>query len=305
MTIQQNTDRIQTTHIGSLPRPHDLLDMMKAKFTGEAYDQAALDHFAAQIGGGRRAQAGRHAASTSSPTANSPSPASSPISRSGWRASKRARTRSSILFQKEVEAFPEYYAEYFKEAMMGGTIVPISAGRLRRPGEISRREGGAERHRQRQGRREGRRRARPIMSFCRRPRRPASASTSTTRPTKNISTRSRTRCRKEYKAIIDAGILLQVDDPFLPDIFVEPGLDDKQMKRRAEIYVEAINVGAQGHSGRTRALPYLLRHQRRPTPLRSRTRRTSSNTCSRSTPAPTASKRPTRATSTSITCSRA
>ena len=29
--MQQNTDRIQTTHIGSLPRPHDLLDVLKAK----------------------------------------------------------------------------------------------------------------------------------------------------------------------------------------------------------------------------------------------------------------------------------
>ena len=51
---------------------------------------------------------------------------------------------------------------------------------------------------------------------------------------------------KEYRAIIAAGILLQVDDPFLPDIFVEPGLDEKQKKRRAEIYVEATNAALQG-----------------------------------------------------------
>ena len=37
MTIQQNTDRIQTTHIGSLPRPHALLDMMKAKYSGNSF----------------------------------------------------------------------------------------------------------------------------------------------------------------------------------------------------------------------------------------------------------------------------
>ena len=34
MTIQQNTDRILTTHIGSLPRPIPVLDMMKAKYAG-------------------------------------------------------------------------------------------------------------------------------------------------------------------------------------------------------------------------------------------------------------------------------
>ena len=47
MHIQQNTDHIQTTHIGSLPRPHKLLDMLKAKFAGEAYDAAALEATAA------------------------------------------------------------------------------------------------------------------------------------------------------------------------------------------------------------------------------------------------------------------
>jgi 5-methyltetrahydropteroyltriglutamate--homocysteine methyltransferase len=51
---------------------------------------------------------------------------------------------------------------------------------------------------------------------------------------------------KEYKAITDAGILVQIDDPFLPDIFVEPGLDEKQMKRRAQIYAEAVNTGLKG-----------------------------------------------------------
>ena len=40
MTGQQNTDRILTTHVGSLPRPHDLLDMMKARLAGLSRDEA-------------------------------------------------------------------------------------------------------------------------------------------------------------------------------------------------------------------------------------------------------------------------
>jgi 5-methyltetrahydropteroyltriglutamate--homocysteine methyltransferase len=51
---------------------------------------------------------------------------------------------------------------------------------------------------------------------------------------------------KEYRAIVDAGILVQIDDPFLPDIFYEVGLDDVQKKRRAQIYVEAINTALKG-----------------------------------------------------------
>jgi 5-methyltetrahydropteroyltriglutamate--homocysteine methyltransferase len=51
---------------------------------------------------------------------------------------------------------------------------------------------------------------------------------------------------KEYRAIVDAGVLVQIDDPFLPDIFYEVGLDDAQKKRRAQIYVEAINGALKG-----------------------------------------------------------
>ncbi|MGP0094758.1 MAG: TetR family transcriptional regulator [Xanthobacteraceae bacterium] len=42
------------------------------------------------------------------------------------------------------------------------------------------------------------------------------------------------------------GLMVQVDDPFLPDIFVEPALDDTQKKRRAEVYVEATNAALAG-----------------------------------------------------------
>ncbi|HXX04297.1 MAG TPA: hypothetical protein VEJ37_08170 [Xanthobacteraceae bacterium] len=42
MQLQQNTDRIQTTHIGSLPRPRALLDAIKAKYSGQIYDEKAF-----------------------------------------------------------------------------------------------------------------------------------------------------------------------------------------------------------------------------------------------------------------------
>ncbi len=41
MAGQQNTDRIQTTHMGSLARPHSLLDVMRLKYSGQPYDEAA------------------------------------------------------------------------------------------------------------------------------------------------------------------------------------------------------------------------------------------------------------------------
>ncbi len=43
MSIQQSTNRILTTHVGSLPRPNDLLDLMKAKMTSLGYDQEVYE----------------------------------------------------------------------------------------------------------------------------------------------------------------------------------------------------------------------------------------------------------------------
>src|SRR5215469_5101618 len=39
MPTQQNIDHIQTTHTGSLPRPHHLLGLLKAKFEGKSFDE--------------------------------------------------------------------------------------------------------------------------------------------------------------------------------------------------------------------------------------------------------------------------
>ena len=52
--------------------------------------------------------------------------------------------------------------------------------------------------------------------------------------------------REEYLAIVDAGFLLQVDEPFLADIFVEPGLDADAMARKAALYVEVLNHSLRG-----------------------------------------------------------
>jgi 5-methyltetrahydropteroyltriglutamate--homocysteine methyltransferase len=41
--MKQSVNRIFTTHVGSLPRPADLLDLMKARVAGLAYDRGAYD----------------------------------------------------------------------------------------------------------------------------------------------------------------------------------------------------------------------------------------------------------------------
>src|SRR5437867_3331581 len=41
--MKRSSDRILTTHVGSLPRPDDLIPLLQAKDAGQPYDAAALD----------------------------------------------------------------------------------------------------------------------------------------------------------------------------------------------------------------------------------------------------------------------
>ena len=52
--------------------------------------------------------------------------------------------------------------------------------------------------------------------------------------------------REEYEAIVDAGFVLQIDDPFLTEIFSLPSLSAAERRRAAEMWVEALNHALAG-----------------------------------------------------------
>ena len=244
MTLQQNVDRIQTTHIGSLPRPHELLDLMKAKFTGQPYDRNLYDATVKRS----VAQAVRRQVECGIDIVTD-----GEFSKPGFFTYIQERlegfearpNQKMKLFQQEVAAFPEYYAQYFKEAMMGGAIVKLApvvcVGPIKYRGEkflqididnlkAAAAAAGVPNHR----------------LFL-----PATAASGVGineyyKSDEEYFHALAAELSKEYKAIVAADILVQIDDPFLPDIFVEPGLDDAQKKRRAQIYVEATNSALQG-----------------------------------------------------------
>ncbi len=244
MGVQNNTDRIQTTHIGSLPRPHDLLDLMKAKLNKQPYDDKAYQALLAKSVADcvrRQVDCGIDFVTDGE------------FSKPGFFTYIQERlegfearpNQKLILFQQEVAAFPEYYAEYFKQAMMGGTIIPITpvvcVGPVKYRGDkplqidIANVKAAAKAAGVPDSR-----------SFL-----PATAPSGV-----GINEYYKTdeeyfhalaaELNKEYRAIVAAGLLVQVDDPFLPDIFFEPGLDDAQKRRRAQIYVEATNRALEG-----------------------------------------------------------
>ena len=244
MQLQQNTDRIQTTHIGSLPRPRQLLDAMKAKYSGQSYDQKAYqDALRKAVVEVVREQV----------ECGIDIVTDGEFSKPGFFTYVRERlegfeSRPGLkpkLFQKEIAAFPEYYEQYFKQAMMGGAIVPLApvvcVGPVKYRGEkllqadidnvkaAAAAAGVANDH-----------------VFL-----PATAPSGVGqneyyRSDEDYFHALAAAMSEEYRAIADAGILVQIDDPFLPDIFSEPDLDDTQKRRRAQIYVEAINTAVRG-----------------------------------------------------------
>jgi 5-methyltetrahydropteroyltriglutamate--homocysteine methyltransferase len=146
-------------------------------------------------------------------------------------------------FAAEVAAFPEYYEKYFREAMTGGAIAPIvplvCTGPVKYRGEEALKRdidnlkaAAAEAH--------------AHGAFV-----PAVAPSGVGtneyyRTEEEFFHAVGAALRSEYKAIVDTGLLLQVDDPFLCDIFADPALDAALRKKRAEMYVEAINESLRG-----------------------------------------------------------
>jgi 5-methyltetrahydropteroyltriglutamate--homocysteine methyltransferase len=244
MNIQQNTDRIQTTHIGSLPRPHALLDLMKAHYNGQPFDQAKFETLlAASVNDVVRKQAECGIDIVTDGEFSKPGFFTYIQERLEGFESRPGQKMK--LFQQEVAAFPEYYAEYFKQAMMGGAIVGlapvvcVSPVKYRGDKFVQRDIANVKKAAAAAG-------IADAHVFL-----PATAPSGV-----GINEYYKTEeeyfhalageLAKEYRAITDAGILVQIDDPFLPDIFFEADLDRKQMQRRAEIYVEAVNIGLKG-----------------------------------------------------------
>jgi 5-methyltetrahydropteroyltriglutamate--homocysteine methyltransferase len=244
MAVQQNTDHIQTTHIGSLPRPHKLLDILKAKYSGQRYDETELNTTLAQVVAEcvhEQVACGIEIVTDGEYS----KPGFFTYIRERFEGFEPRPSQKLVLFQKEVSAFPDYYAQYFKEAMMGGAILPlvpvVCTGPVKYKGEeklktdianvkaAAKAAGVPDHH-----------------VFL-----PATAPSGVGvnayyKNDEDYFHALAAELNKEYRAVVDAGILLQVDDPFLPDIFVEPGLDEAAKQRRAAIYVEASNAALAG-----------------------------------------------------------
>ena len=119
--MKHSTDRILTTHCGSLARPKEVLDLMKAKLGGKPYDHQAYD---AKVRGAVTDSIHKQVACGIDVVADGE------MSKPGFFTYLQERLTGFEhrpgaglnMFADERAAFPEYYEQYFGGAMLGGAI---------------------------------------------------------------------------------------------------------------------------------------------------------------------------------------
>jgi 5-methyltetrahydropteroyltriglutamate--homocysteine methyltransferase len=242
--MKQSTDRILTTHVGSLPRPTDLLDLMKERATDGSGDpafyvqrvrSAVADIVRQQMANGidivtdgEQSKIGFFAYVNERLTGFEPQP-----------------NERFGLFQAEVAAFPEYYEQYFRQSMIGGSAAPVVPLMCTGPVTYCGQEALRNDIENLTAALEG---TKPEDVFM-----PAVAPSCVGR---NEYYRTEEEyfhavaeaLHTEYQAIVDAGFILQIDDPWLTDLFGDPAMPVTERDKRAEMYVEAINAGLRGIS---------------------------------------------------------
>ena len=241
--MRRSTDRIYTTHVGSLARPPALLDLMKAAAGGQLADPAELsaEH--------RRAVAdvvARQRAAGLDVVNDGEQGKTGFFAYIGQRLSgyePRAGRNTMDKFRPEIDEFPEYYEQYFKRAMTGGMAVPAAS--LACTGPVS--YTGAEQLGQDlSALRAAVGDAGPDEAFvCAVA--PSGVGGNEYYPSQRAYLDAvADALHAEYQAIIDAGFTLQIDDPFLTEEFSYGTGPAAGKLETARLYVDAINRSLRG-----------------------------------------------------------
>jgi len=239
----RSTDRIRTTHVGSLARPRALLELMKAAAEGRPVDpaqlaeterQAVADVVARQraagldmISDGEQTKTGFYAYIGQRLSGFEPRPGRDPLE----------------SFRAEIDSFPEYYEQYLTRAMTGGMAAPAvplactgpvsytGHERLRRDLDLLREAVGQA--------------SADEVFVCAVA--PSGVGGNEYYPSQSDYLAAVAHAlHVEYAAIVDAGFTLQIDDPFLTDVFSYGTGSARDKLAVAQGYVDAINRSLAG-----------------------------------------------------------
>ncbi len=235
--MKRSTDRILTTHVGSLARPVELLDTMKLKENDQPYDHELFDSQVTEAVKDRvRQQVECGIDIVTDGEMSKVSFLGYVKDRLGGFEVEMGQSRMAPSWQVEVDDFPEYYADYFKK--YSSTVAPLRRIICRGPITYIGQE---------------------LLQTDIDNLKAATADYDVAdvfMPSTGPSGFGRNEyygsheeylhevaeaMRQEYLAIVAAGFILQVDDPFLIDMLSDPTMEKKERERLAWIHVEALN----------------------------------------------------------------
>jgi len=244
--MKRSTDRILTTHVGSLPRPDDLFEMMLARMDGNPVDETA---YAARVRKAVADSVKQQVATGLDVVSDGEMGKPSFITYAAQRLDgleKREGTRPSPFSNtRETRDFPDYYNSAVADQVSAGRrrALMVCAGPIKYKGHDQLKS-------ELEALKAALRNVDAAEAFV-----PAIAPSNveTTTPNEYYPTAEAyvfaiaEAMREEYKAIVDAGFLLQIDDPFLVTYYItRPELDVAECRKWAELRVEALNAAIAG-----------------------------------------------------------
>ena len=244
--MKLSTDRILTTHVGSLPRPDSLFEMMLAKMDGKAVDEKAYaERVRRAVEDSVKQQVGAGLDVVSDGEMGKPSFITYAAQRLGGLEKREGVRPSPFSNTRETRDFPEYYQSAVAEQVSARRrrALMVCAGPISYKG-----------HEQLKAELDLLKFAldgvNATEAFV-----PAIAPSNieTTTPNEYYKTEEEyvfaiaQAMREEYQAIVQAGFLLQIDDPFLITYYItRPDLSVADCRKWAELRVEALNAAIAG-----------------------------------------------------------
>jgi 5-methyltetrahydropteroyltriglutamate--homocysteine methyltransferase len=241
--MKRSTDRILTTHVGSLARPKDLLETMREKEHGRPYDHGTFEQqMRAAVADVVRKQADAGLDVVSDGEQGKVNFITYVVERLTGFEAEPGESRMAPSWKRELEMFPDYYQQYFKK--YSAAVAPMRTMICRGPVNY---RGQAAVQQDIANLKAGLEQVQVEDAFM-----PA------TSPrgfggNEYYTTEEEFVCavadalREEYQAIVDAGLILQVDDPWLIEIMSDdPDTTEAERRKEASKHVELVNYAIRG-----------------------------------------------------------
>jgi 5-methyltetrahydropteroyltriglutamate--homocysteine methyltransferase len=243
--MHYSTDRILVTHAGSLPRPPDLRAMVVAKSAGQDYDAAALDRRLKEA----VAETVRMQVDSGIDIVNDGELSKFNFTDyvrgriAGYEERPNSGRRRLSIIARDEKKFAGYFAANTRAQALGPPTMPVCVGPLRYVGQAELRKDLDNFKAALEG-------VSPAGAYL-----PANTPGTIEHWIANEHYKSDEEfvfaiaetMNEEYRAIVDAGFLLQIDDPDLPDGWnCIPDIALPDYRKYAEMRVAALNHALRG-----------------------------------------------------------